>query len=691
MKIIGNKSGFFCISYLVKTMFYVHRMYSLLFLLLLSRMAISIPVNTNTELFTHILNNSKRIYEPSPIIEKNEWRELKLYDLLKKLDYTKTSFGMCGLQLLSCPIDDIDEIQARQNIIRQLVHEDQLKFRIRALLKKIKKYEKSVLSYWNEGDGLNKSVQDFYISLPVVKQYANNNRLLLEGSMFVEWSRSLLNFAKALCLGGLLQEVAYLIYGGSNNFDLVRGLIRGFQEPLMNNNPRRLLTKKDYNHTYGEYINIFINGTLGDRCHAFSQGYDRNIAINIPFLKKRNIITRSVPKNALLPVKLIAHVAGISLALGYTTWYDIRLGRQIRDVFKQIVFLHTVANMLHRRLIGVSRFIRTTEKLYETIKRDPVLRDSRVARTMRTILKSKKISKTLKQVFNLLHQSTFDAPSKMFYSRGRVLLAHKKLHEVKNELIPLLQALAELDAYYSIATVYKKQASKKNTFSFVEFVDTQKPYINFEQCWIPLLSDDQIVTNDVHFGDDEHPSKLIITGPNGCGKSTYLKTVGQAAILAQSWGIVPAQNARMTLLHGVRTCLASYENLSTGLSTFMAEDKRMLQLQEFIDQNSAKNTLLLIDEPWRGTVDVASAQYIYAFGKYIAPLQNCITCIATHVKKPIDLAQETDGLFSNAQVAIDQKDDLFTRTFKLKSGPALWWFQDDERRSRFITWLKTIY
>ena len=204
----------------------------------------------------------------------------------------------------------------------------------------------------------------------------------------------------------------------------------------------------------------------------------------------------------------------------------------------------------------------------------------------------------------------------------------------------------------------------------------------------------KVVTNTIELGCAGAAAKMILTGPNGCGKSTLLKPLGQAVALAQGWTIAPAREAQMTVFHAIYTCFDADEDGPAGMSTFMAVDKKMVELQSKLDVAKADNKCLaLIDEPWRGTVDAASAKYIYDFGKHVASLPHCIVCLATHVQKPVDLARDTDGAFRNMQVTINRgaRSNEFERTFKLADGPANWWFNDDEMRSDFIDWLKQFY
>ncbi len=250
-----------------------------------------------------------------------------------------------------------------------------------------------------------------------------------------------------------------------------------------------------------------------------------------------------------------------------------------------------------------------------------------------------------------------------------------------------MQGIAELDAVLAVAAKVKEKQNSKTKFSFVQFLEGDEAIIAFDDCWVPVL--DKAVPNSIYFGGG-HPSKLIITGPNGGGKSTMLKALGHCIVLAQSWGIVPASQARMTMFAALRTCLHPHESLKDGMSTFMAEKSRVDEIQAFVQQTRSHQSkvMLLLDEPFKGTVDKESAERIYAFGKYIAPLPGSIVCIATHVKKPIYLAEDTNGAFTNRHVGISElPDGSFKREFVLNDGPANWWFNDNAKRARFIDWL----
>jgi DNA mismatch repair ATPase MutS len=231
--------------------------------------------------------------------------------------------------------------------------------------------------------------------------------------------------------------------------------------------------------------------------------------------------------------------------------------------------------------------------------------------------------------------------------------------------------------------------TQRCSFSFVSFIPSATPVINLTDCWTPLIKPEHAVSNTFTLGSNGTAIKGIITGPNGGGKSTILKSLGHALYLAHTFGIASAQESLISPFTSLRTCFHPQENLSEELSQFMAEKKCMDAVAQHVyDSRSTGFTCLLIDEPYRGTVNTETGERIYSFGSSVAPESHAVLLVATHVEKPIQLANDTQGLFDNYQVLIQERSPTtFKRTFKIAPGVAHWWFESADRRSRFIDWL----
>lgn len=111
----------------------------------------------------------------------------------------------------------------------------------------------------------------------------------------------------------------------------------------------------------------------------------------------------------------------------------------------------------------------------------------------------------------------------------------------------------------------------------------------------PLLVRDA-VPNDVHLGDA--PRVLVVSGSNMSGKSTLLRTVGAAIVLAQAGAPVPARRLRLSPL-ALGASIRVQDSLRDGRSRFYAEITRLKQLVDLAA--GARPLCFLLDEVLHGT------------------------------------------------------------------------------------------
>jgi len=111
-----------------------------------------------------------------------------------------------------------------------------------------------------------------------------------------------------------------------------------------------------------------------------------------------------------------------------------------------------------------------------------------------------------------------------------------------------------------------------------------------------LLPVDRCITNDVRL--DRDPQVLIVSGSNMSGKSTLLRSVGVATVLAQAGAPVFADALRLSPL-SVGASLHVLDSLQEGTSHFYAEITRVRQIVELAE--GERPLLFLLDEIFHGT------------------------------------------------------------------------------------------
>jgi hypothetical protein len=111
----------------------------------------------------------------------------------------------------------------------------------------------------------------------------------------------------------------------------------------------------------------------------------------------------------------------------------------------------------------------------------------------------------------------------------------------------------------------------------------------------PLLSEAVAVRNDIRLEGELR--MLVVSGSNMSGKSTFLRTVGVNAVLAQAGAPVRARRLRLTRLE-IGASIRIQDSLQAGVSRFYAEITRLGLIMRRADQAPV---LFLIDELLHGT------------------------------------------------------------------------------------------
>lgn len=154
-----------------------------------------------------------------------------------------------------------------------------------------------------------------------------------------------------------------------------------------------------------------------------------------------------------------------------------------------------------------------------------------------------------------------------------------------------LAAVGDFEALSALAAY----AAENPTDAFPEVI-AGPPRFEAEGLGHPLIPRAQNVTNDVSLGDEVRA--IVVSGSNMSGKSTLLRAIGVATVMAQAGA--PVRASRLTLSPlAVGATLRVQDSLQAGRSRFYAEITRVRQI---VDVSQGPIPLLfLLDELFSGT------------------------------------------------------------------------------------------
>lgn len=371
-------------------------------------------------------------------------------------------------------------------------------------------------------------------------------------------------------------------------------------------------------------------------------------------------------------------------------WWMYRISRT-----SDIIGLdNDIMRVIQTKMIGVANVVRGLNRLVYLAKKYPALADgiSDFKNLQDLLNPNPKRSIKLVHLMNLLKTSTLTGQATAFSFMGRALSAYTLMNDVKDLFAPALEVAGEFDALYSMADVHGESAQKPVKWCFVEFVDSDTPYLELTNFWNPIVPVSKVVPENITFGSKVGLSNMLITGPHGCGKSTIMKAQAYCVVLAQVFGLAPAESAKITPFTKIHVYMNVKEDLVHGLSTFMAEQDRLETIKLSLKKLTYKDkAFTIMDEVFKGTMESEGGRRLYDFVKDIAPIANNISLIATHFEEPTKAEDTTNKRFRNYFVELlEPTPGNFVRTFRLISGKHPWWFTDVEKRKRFIEWLRKL-
>ncbi|WP_457748172.1 MutS-related protein [Sulfurimonas sp.] len=253
--------------------------------------------------------------------------------------------------------------------------------------------------------------------------------------------------------------------------------------------------------------------------------------------------------------------------------------------------------------------------------------------------------------------------------------------------------VADLDVGVSsskVAQMYKHSrpmlVEAKGDENFMQIMQLRHPLIEVQERGGIYIPNDIVMGNrdymdlphpqtvmlevGVHDGHEIHG--VLLYGINSSGKSSLMKSIGIAVLMAQSGFFVSAAVMKFTLFDSLFTRIVSKDNLAKGLSTFAVE---MLELKNIFNRSTTRS-LVLGDEISHGTETLSGVAIVAAAIEKLARTR-CIFLFATHLHQ-LSTMREITSLNNvvdlHLSVEYDEEADklIFNRVLQAGSGSSIY-------------------
>jgi len=172
--------------------------------------------------------------------------------------------------------------------------------------------------------------------------------------------------------------------------------------------------------------------------------------------------------------------------------------------------------------------------------------------------------------------------------------------------------------------------------------------------WKQEMNDYEVISNN--FTMREHPCFFVVTGPNQGGKTTFARSMGQAAYFTLMGLPVNAECFTMPMFGGISTHFEAEESLQSNSGKLKEEINRLIPMMSRI-QN--RNHFVILNELFT----TATTHDAMVMGRKVMESfleRKCYGIYVTHIQ---ELAEETDEIIS--LVAQLEPGDESKRTYRM--------------------------
>lgn len=232
-----------------------------------------------------------------------------------------------------------------------------------------------------------------------------------------------------------------------------------------------------------------------------------------------------------------------------------------------------------------------------------------------------------------------------------------------NDIIDFLNTL-RIELGFYLSTIYLIRYMEKNnmSYSFPNIVDTPNyVYENLYDLSLSIRKKECAVGNNHNI---KNKKIMVITGANQGGKTTYLRSLGEAILLGQNGIIVNSNSMELHVKSGLYTHFDREEDTSLESGKLDDELKRLSKILDDIKENS----LVLLNESFQSTNEREGSNIGFEIIKALHD-SNIHVISVTHMYElsmAIKNEFEADTCFMRAE-----RNDDGTRTFKISENETL--------------------
>jgi len=257
----------------------------------------------------------------------------------------------------------------------------------------------------------------------------------------------------------------------------------------------------------------------------------------------------------------------------------------------------------------------------------------------------------------------------------------------------IITYIADIDVGVTSAKVVEMYNHSRPTIvdveddeNFIQLMQLRHPLIEIQERGGVYIPND-IVMGERKYLDLPHPTTVMLNvevhdgheingvllyGINSSGKSSLMKSIGLAVLMAQSGFFVSASVMKFSLFHSIFTRIVSKDNLAKGLSTFAVE---MLELKNIFNRSNTKS-LILGDEISHGTETLSGVAIVASAIKKLSDAR-CLFLFATHLHQlstmpEIKSLNNVVDLHLSVEYNEEQDKLIFNRVLQSGSGSSIY-------------------